>query len=231
MRSFSCYADSRNKGFCVHCGGPYETDDHMPSKVLLDEPYPENLIVCPSCLKCNNSLSDDETYLACLLECVIAGEAAPSKLRRTKIAKVLDHSEALLKRLERARLDGEAGTVWRVENERVNTVLLKLARGHAAYEYNQPQLREPDYLNFKPLGAMNEGERAAFERADEGGFAAWPEVGSRAMQRLLVVDTGVFSEGWITVQDGIYRFHVSDENGMVVKIVLREYLACEVGWE
>ena len=65
MQNFKCYADSRNKGFCVHCGGPYETDDHVPSKVLLDEPYPDNLIVCPSCLKCNNELSDDETYLAC----------------------------------------------------------------------------------------------------------------------------------------------------------------------
>jgi len=103
VQNFKCYADSRNKGFCVHCGGPYETDDHVPSKVLLDEPYPENLIVCPSCLKCNNDLSDDETYLACLLECVIAGEATPSKLRRPKISKALEHSESLLKRLQKAR--------------------------------------------------------------------------------------------------------------------------------
>ena len=57
MQNFKCYADSRNKGFCVHCGGPYETDDHVPSKVLLDEPSPENLLACPSCMKCNNDLS------------------------------------------------------------------------------------------------------------------------------------------------------------------------------
>ena len=35
---------------------------------------------------------DDETYLACLLECVIAGEATPSKLHRPKISKALEHS-------------------------------------------------------------------------------------------------------------------------------------------
>jgi hypothetical protein len=231
LRSFNCYADGRNKGFCVHCGGPYETDDHVPSKVLLDEPYPDNLIVCPSCLKCNNDLSADETYLACLLECVIAGEALPSMLRRTKIANVLEHNEALLKRLEHARTDGEAGKIWHVENDRVRAVLLKLARGHAAYEHNQPQLQEPDYVDFRPLSAMNENERAAFEGAEEGGLAAWPEVGSRAMQRLLIVDADVFSEGWVTVQDRNYRFHVSDENGMAVRIVLREYLACQVVWE
>ena len=116
MQNFKCYADSRNKGFCVHCGGSHETDDHVPSKVLLDEPYPDNLIVCPSCLKCNNDLSADETYVACLLECVIAGEATPTKMRRAKIGKVLVHNEALLKRLENVRSDGEGGKIWAVEN-------------------------------------------------------------------------------------------------------------------
>jgi len=43
MKQLQCYGDSRNKGFCVHCGGPDETRDHVPAKVLLDEPYPENL--------------------------------------------------------------------------------------------------------------------------------------------------------------------------------------------
>ena len=231
MQYFNNYADSRNTGFCVHCGGPYETDDHVPSKVLLDEPYPDNLIVCPSCLKCNNDLSADETYLACLLECVIAGEAAPSKMQRPKIAKVLEHNEALLKRLESAGFRGESGKIWNVENDRVKAVLLKLARGHAAYEHNQPQLEEPDYLDYRALCTMSESERAAFERTEDGDLAGFPEVGSRAMQRLLVVDPGVFSEGWITVQDGNYRFNVSDENGMAVKIVLREYLACQIVWE
>lgn len=230
MRSFNCYADSRNKGFCVHCGGPYETDDHVPSKVLLDEPYPENLIVCPSCLKCNNDLSADETYLACLLECVIAGEATPSGLRRAKIAKVLEHNETLRLRIERARSDCDGGKIWAAENDRIRAVVLKLARGHAAYELNQPQMQKPDYLDFRPLSTLSERERGAFERTEGIGLAAWPEVGSRAMQRLLVVDGDVFTEGWITVQDGNYRFNVSDENGMAVKIVLREYLACRVIW-
>ncbi|MEN9493073.1 MAG: hypothetical protein RJA63_3522, partial [Pseudomonadota bacterium] len=36
MQQFRCYGDDRNKGFCVHCGGPGETVDHVPSKVLLD---------------------------------------------------------------------------------------------------------------------------------------------------------------------------------------------------
>jgi hypothetical protein len=92
-------------------------------------------------------------------------------------------------------------------------------------------LQEPDYVHFRPLSATNENKRAAFEGAEEGGLAAWPEVGSRAMQRLLIVDADVVNEGWVTVQDRNYRFHVSDENGLAVKIVLREYLACQAVWE
>ncbi len=106
MQNLKCYGDSRNKGFCVHCGGPDETDDHVPSKVLLDEPYPENLMVCPSCLNCNNALSVDEVYLACLLECVLAGEADPSKLLRPKISNVLEHNEPFVGAAEEGEIGG-----------------------------------------------------------------------------------------------------------------------------
>lgn len=230
MQQFNCYGDRRNQGFCVHCGGADETDDHVPSKVLLDEPYPENLLVCPSCLLCNNEFSVDEAYLAGFLECVLAGEADPAKLHRPKIGKMLSHNMSLLERLRKARSDGEGGPVWRVENERARAVVLKLARGHAAYEYNEPRLEEPDHIGFKPLLTMSDNERRSFEGSDDGGLAGWPEVGSRAMQRLLVVGSDVFSDGWLVVQEGNYRFRVSHEDGLTVNIVLREYLGCHTVW-
>jgi hypothetical protein len=231
MQNLKCYADNRNKGFCVHCGGPDETDDHVPSKVLLDEPYPENLMVCSSCSKCNNTLAMDEDYLACLLECVIAGEADPSKILRPKIARVLAHNQPLLQRLGKARSERDGGWVWTIENDRVKAVVLKLARGHAAHEYNEPCLEEPDYISFRPMLTMQDSEREAFESSEQKVLAGWPEVGSRAMQRLLIVGADVFREGWLVVQDGNYRFRASQEEGLTVKIVLREYLACHVVWE
>jgi hypothetical protein len=78
---------------------------------------------------------------------------------------------------------------------------------------------------------MDETERQAFEGSDKTGLAAWPEVGSRAMQRLLVVGSDVYSEGWLVIQEGNYRFHVSQEDGLTVNIVLREYLGCHIVWE
>ena len=62
MRHFASYGDDRNKGFSVHCGGPDETKDHVPSKVLLDEPPPTNVFVSPACF--NDALAPDEEYLA-----------------------------------------------------------------------------------------------------------------------------------------------------------------------
>jgi hypothetical protein len=40
---------------CVYCGRVTETRDHVPSRVLLDEPYPDNLPVVPSREACNTN--------------------------------------------------------------------------------------------------------------------------------------------------------------------------------
>lgn len=229
MQQLRCYGDGRNKGFCVHCGGPSETVDHVPSKVLLDEPYPENLMAASACRKCNNALSLDEEYLAGLLECVIAGDTASENLHRAKIARILQENSSLSVRLQRARTDGAEGPVWAVESDRVSRVVLKLARCHAAFELNEPQLDEPAHLGIKPLPLMTEDEREDFERDDDA-FGIWPEVGSRALQRVLVADTDAFAGGWVTVQEGNYRFRTRQCNGLTVKIVLREYLSCEIVW-
>lgn len=79
------FFDQRNAGFCVHCGGDDSTSDHVPSKVLLDEPYPDNLPLVPACQTCNNGFSDDESYLACLIECAISGSTDPERVRREKV--------------------------------------------------------------------------------------------------------------------------------------------------
>ena len=223
------YGDKRNLGFCVHCGGPDETVDHVPSKVFLEEPYPTNLMASPACRTCNNGFSADEEDLACLLECVVVGEADLKRLR-PKVARILGRSPGLLARLQQARSDVGGSPIWAVYNDRARKVVLKLARCHAAFELNEPQIEEPAFVNFKPLPLLADKERAAFE-GQGGELALWPEVGSRAMQRLFVLGNDVFSEGWLVVQDGNYRFRVCKSPGVVVKMVIREYLACEVGWE
>ena len=56
----------------------------------------------------------------------------------------------------------------------------------------------------------------------------WPEVGSRIMTRILTGED--FNNGWIVVQEGVYRYAVSYADQILVKIVISEYLAAEVCW-
>jgi hypothetical protein len=230
MEYYSDYGDNRKKGFCIHCGGAEETRDHIPSKVLLDEPFPENLPVSPSCRDCNNGFSLDEEYLACLIECVITGEVDPERFERQKIAETLKRNDRLSNRLRGAKRVVNGQVVWDVEMERVKRVLVKLARGHAAYELNEPQKQEPDFVFFKPLTVMSSEECEEFEKEGETALAPWPEVGSGAMQRLLIVGRDVYAEGWLLVQEGRYRYKASQDGCVRVRIVIREYLACEIAW-
>lgn len=231
MKQLRNYGDERQVAKCVYCAGVNNTIDHVPSRVLLDEPYPENLPGVPACFQCNQSFSTDEEYLACLIECTLTGSAEPKDLKRPKIKRTLQERPALALRLNRARRETARGVVFDVEADRVSHVLLKLARGHAAFELNEPQFEEPLSVNFCPLSLLPGGQREEFETLSATPrLSVWPEVGSRAMQRILEeADIGPF--GWITVQPGRYRYSATAGGGVIVRMVLSEYLAGEVVWE
>ena len=53
---------------CVYCGADKDlTVDHVPPKLLLTHPYPENLITVPACFPCNQSFQKDDEYMRPLL--------------------------------------------------------------------------------------------------------------------------------------------------------------------
>jgi hypothetical protein len=225
--------DQRQQGFCVHCGGSTETRDHAPSRILLDKPYPTNLPVLPACPTCNEGFSSDEDYLACFIECVLHGSTDPNKLSREKVIRKLAESQALRERIERSKkksqaLGGGEIIVWQPEEDRVQNVILKLARCHASFELNEPQLHDPDHYMVTPLENLSGEQRDHFETAPDTGV--WPEVGSRAMQRMIVVGEQPYSDGWLEVQEGRYRYMAVGAGSVMVRGVLSEYLAFEVIW-
>ena len=233
MRQFQNFGDDRNQGYCVHCGGEDATRDHVPSKALLDRPLPENLPVAPACLPCNNGFSPDEEYVACLIECVICGTTDPSGLKRPTVVRALQKNRKLQKLIETGRRTTETGLIWDIDEARVRRVLLKQARGHIAFELNEPRLDEPDRIWCRPLVTMTPEQRERFEAddAEDWSLAGWPEVGTRSMQRLLVVGDQAFQEPWLVVQEDRYRYRVDQDDGWRVRMVLSEYLACEVAWD
>ncbi|MDB6019676.1 MAG: hypothetical protein JWR19_4165 [Pedosphaera sp.] len=228
MIQIPTFGDERQLAACAFCGGNTGTRDHCPSRVLLDEPYPDNLPVVPACAVCNAGFSADEEYLACLLACVLAGSTDPSKIARPKICRILTDSPALRARLERAKVESPDGILFVPEDQRVSTVVTKLAKGHALFELHEPCPEPPDLIRFAPITLMSESERNAFEclTSPTPCFGGWPEVGSRAMQRLLAGD-----EPWLVVQNGLYRFRASNDSRASIRIVINEYLACHVRWD
>ena len=236
MRYLDDYSDDRLKGACVHCGGAVEgtqaNNDHVPSKCLLRRPYPPNLPVVTTCVGCNNSFSKDEEYVSVFLQCVLTGSTDPNDHRDSKVHKALRRSNKLKERIERSRSDiesdDETRTIWKPEYERVSNVVLKNAQGHAFYELGERQETQAVHLWATPLCALTSTQRQRFEGTERSGLAGWPEVGSRAMQRVILGCD--FREGWVIVQHDIYRYQVKHGDGVLVRSVLAEYLATEVYW-
>ena len=232
------FVDERNKSSCIQCGAWIDevatSKDHVPSKVLLRRPHPEHLPVVAICAACNNGFSADEEYLALFLQCVLVGSTNPKWHTDDKIARSLRRHTKLRGRIDRSKIefatvDGETRIAWKPEAERVKRIVVKNARGHAFYEYGEPLLVDPEHVWARPLETMTAIEREEFDSVTPAGFPApWPEVGSRMMTRVLTGQD--MRDGWVIVQDGIYRFRAEQSGAMLVRSVLFEYLATEVYW-
>ena len=227
MEQLANLGDSRMTGFCPYCADEPRTRDHVPAKVFLDPPYPENLPKVEACLRCNNGSSLDEEYLACLIACVIGGGVEDTVIGREKIRRILNERPGLRERLRQSHGVTSAGTVFTIEPDRVRNVVVKLARGHAAFELNEPQLGQPAVVGYVPLHLLDPEQRSGFENPPTP--ANWPEVGSRALQRA-VVSAKFGLTDWVEVQPDRYRYLAFSGDGVAVRMVLSEYLACEVRW-
>jgi hypothetical protein len=227
MEQIPTYTDSRLTGRCIYCGGRDETREHVPSRILLDDPYQENLPTVGACRPCNLGYSLDEEYFACLIECAVAGSAEPAAVTRPKIRRLLTQKPALAGRLSAARKETKTGVVFTIETDRVIRVLLKLARGHTFFELSDSCPGEPRAVNFVPLYTLDRRIRGQFESPVPARI--WQEVGSRA---LITILEGTISPlfGWSVVQEDRYRYLTAVDENVCVRIVFSEYLAAEVIW-
>jgi len=232
MKNRYNYSDERLGNSCIYCGGPTQTKDHIPPKAFLDRPLPDNLPKVPACEKCNNDAAPDEQYVACLIECALTGSSNWEDINRDNIALTLKRDRHIRSHFESAQqtlLDGS--TCFYVENSRMRNVILKLARGHAAYELASPLLEDAERVVITTLFEMSKQERTTFETPPP--ISLLPEVGSRAIQLLIErASSQTLTQAWVVVQPNNYRYlTVVDHNRITVRLVIQEYLACEATWQ
>ena len=235
MKQINHYSDQLSSMHRIPCAETSHTGrysrDHIPSKSLLNPPYPENLMQVGMCQECNSGFSKDEEYFAAFLASVMSGSTEPDSQRFPTASRILARNPRLRSRIDAARhsdaIPGEGTAVtWTPELERIERVIVKNARGHVLFELGQVIEALPIHVDILPLERLSPQQRREFEYV--GGTSGWPEVNSRLMLRLL--ETGEVGEGgWIQVQDGVYRYAV-DETPRV-RMVLREYLLADVAWD
>lgn len=247
MQQLKNLADPRLIQGCLYCGAINpDTREHVPSKILLAKPFPENLPVIAACWSCNNSFSIDEEYVACIVACMMSGTTEPEHIKNERVMSILSKKKALRFLIEKSKnttLDSKGKYLFSIDQDRFKNVIHKLAIGHAAYELSLVFREEPKWFDWKFISSMEEDKRAAFNAHQFIDLLG--EVGSRNTQRIMVVDvllqspttgelvrTPLILNDWVDVQEGIYRYHVVQNNdGVQVKIVLNEYIACEVHWD
>ncbi len=238
MQQIIPFSDDRLTRGCIYCGGVADTRDHVPSKCLLDKPYPDNLPVVGCCYDCNQSFSSDEIYFACFIECVKSGSTNFKYINREYIKNIFRKTPSLHKRIENATKIENDQIEFYPEIERVKNVLLKLAKGHTAFELSIVRKDEPRNFWFGLIKSLPEANQVDFNSVHFQENVG--EIGSRSMQRFLVTslinknggqDNFIIND-WLDVQDNKYRYITIDDQGMViVRIVIDEIWGCEVAWE
>ena len=234
MQNIDDFSDERQKSWCIHCAASIRSAktnwDHVPTKGLLNRPLPPHLPQIEVCKQCNSSFSLDEEYFVTFLSCVLSGSAVPADQLDPRIQRALTRNPKLAARLNAAKHtstegDGKEKITWQPEYQRIQRIVLKNARGHAFFEFGEPMLQDPDHVWALPLTSLASSQRSEFE---DVAASIWPEAGSRMMTRIA---EGVdLNEGWVIVQDDVYRYAVVQKNGLLVRSVIRNYLATEVCW-
>lgn len=224
---------------CIYCGAEAKTREHAPSKVFLSKPYPSDLPVVPACFMCNNSFSKDELFVAILIEKLknrFYGSQYPlsneTLARLDKYPKIASEIDNAIVSNDLARFD-----------DRIKNVALKLAISHAVYELSEGYCVENVGINYSFINHMSIEDREEFEICIVLNEKLYPEVGSRAYERIMVTEVSLQNReqpeqtmtvpimllDWVDVQESRYLYtcyNLSD--AIVVKMIISDFLYVSV---
>ena len=203
----------KNKRFdsiCIYCrANVANSREHLPSRVFLDTPYPEQYSIVPACEKCNGGFSADEVYVSSFIDKLRSTLSNNEFLLRENTIATINHDKELAKILNEQIRTENGRILVNYVPESFSKILIKLAKGHLCQE--QDRFIKSDCLvecNFKFKPDLSEDEIYHFEELPLADKAS--ECGSDFTHGLLIVeDIGFPSQifvPWNQVQDGNYRY-------------------------
>lgn len=238
LRPYLSYERDAENRYCIYCGRKADSREHLPSRIFLDKPYPENLDIAPACLRCNTGLSRDEQFVACLIE-YWKSKISEEPIERVKILKTIERTPSLLKRItDMFNQNGSIKSEYEQEFiQRIKNIAAKLVIGHTLYdlsEFFEHHLCEEEKNNEKNLIIISDVNFAFINNLSDETIrkfnapvetSVMPEIGSREfMNTLIQNEQDSFRYYWRVVQQNNYRYLASPET---VRIVIRETLYIE----
>lgn len=209
---------------CCYCCGHADTVDHVPSKVLLEEPYPANLLTVPCCKECNESFSKDEEYVAVLMECVECQSFNSKDFRRDRIRRIIEHTPSLISKVRLNVIPCFDGSFTiNCDDRRLRNVIYKLCVGHLRYEglYLETTMNQYDVNIFSDVMKEFLDDFMMPIHSEQ-----LPEVGSRSLSEILIMD-GEYCSPWHEVQPHMYYYCVAHDLSEV-RILIHDYFAVKV---
>lgn len=194
----------RDRGLCIYCGSPADTDDHVPPKCFLEQPLPDNPIKVPSCFRCNNRSSLDEEYAIALLSLVgITNSLTAKSAEGGRVDRAFQRRPSFEQRfIDRMKMDELGRVAVLPEFERLDSVLTKVVAGLYWNRYERMVSRE----RLGPIGYW----LLASEQVPAEVFISTYSERFR-LKRWRIVQPGVFAYIFARLQDGslscIVRWH------------------------
>lgn len=226
----------KNKRFdsiCIYCRtNVANSREHLPSRIFLDTPYPEEYSVVPACDKCNGGFSADEVYVSSFIDKLRNELSNNGFPLREKTISAINHDKELEKILNEQIRTENGKILVNYVPESFSKILIKLAKGHLCQA--QDKVFDSDCsteCNFKFKPDLSEDELYHFEELPHVDKVS--ECGSDFTHGLLIVaGIGLPSQifvPWKEVQDGNYRYLTYFEHdNYIVRIIICETLFAEV---
>ncbi len=207
---------------CVYCGADADTREHIPPRVFQSE-LGCNIKTLPSCFNCNNQFSNDELYVAILVEqyklIKVPGYIISEK-NNSRIIKNIAMSSEIVERLKNGCNYGE------YDLYKVDRILKKLAIGHLAYFFDL-NIYDEDLINVEHQWEfqMNNGDFEEFFTEDI--LNAFPEIGFEINSHLIPYAGGLLN--LFHKVDENYIFYVNFDEGIhTCKICISNFLFAKI---
>jgi len=191
------------KQFCLYCGCPADSREHVPPKALLEEPWPNNLRTVPACGECNRSWSLDEEYLAIVLAHVGHAPHLTAKVEDGgKFDRALKSSPSLDDRIIRSLSVADDGRgQFQPEMERITKVVEKVAFGLHALRYGRGASRS----DFSCIAIAGPGEELPPPLIPA--LWIWPGIRRKPWTKVQQrVFRFLFAKGWLAGDAPLYCF-------------------------